>query len=78
MTKAWRNLLTPMPPHGNLTNMGLTEPETDRKKRRVRNGEEELEKERKDERLPGEEVNFWTRRHKHDPCVTPETEHLTL
>lgn len=40
-----------MPPHGNLTNMGLTEPETER--------DGGLEKRyRGKERLPGEEVTF--------------------
>lgn len=65
MTQAWLNLLTPMPPHGNLTNMGLTEPGIERKKQRIRKSNRELEKE-KSERLPGEAV---TCRHTlmHDP-----------
>lgn len=54
-----------MPPHGNLTNMGLTEPETERKKLRII----QSNRERKSKRLPGEEVTFWAHRHKrvHDP-----------
>ena len=42
-----------MPPHGNLTNMGLTEPETERD-----GGLEKSDRERERERLPGEDVTF--------------------
>ena len=42
-----------MPPHGNLTNMGLTEPETERD-----GGLEKSDIERERERLPGEDVTF--------------------
>lgn len=41
-----------MPPHGNLTNMGFTEPEARRKKPSIKKCTREIEK----ERIRGEEV----------------------
>lgn len=35
-----------MPPHGNLTNMGLTEPETYTKKMRIKKSNRNIDKER--------------------------------
>lgn len=56
-----------MPPHGNLTNMGFTEPEAQRKKMRIKNNV--IEKLRKNKRLGGNIVDLQaqTDERVHDP-----------